>query len=126
MGKLEFPLGATSSEKMMLSQLHRLTGAYLTVQTREVKRDELSLDLDKAVMTRFMNRGQAPILIDNQIMLLPGDTYVEGDSNGPGIDHTYKLEFQPQNKDDAAAPGVDKPFVYAGKHVSIRSLYRKY
>ncbi|MEM9525799.1 MAG: hypothetical protein AAGA31_04270 [Bacteroidota bacterium] len=125
-GNLDFPINATSAEKKIMAQLHRLVGAKLKVQTREVKADELSLDFGDAVYVRFMNRGQLPVMIDNQIILQTGEVYVEGDSAGPGIDHVYRLEFQPQPKNGTPLAGVDKPYVYAGAHVSIRSFHRKY
>ncbi|MEM9929930.1 MAG: hypothetical protein AAF840_08940 [Bacteroidota bacterium] len=125
-GNLSF--GGT--EKTLLQQtvayLHRVVGARLHVQRREVKEDDLSFNLGEVVHIRFMNRGTRPLLIDNQVVLLTGETYIEGDTAGPGINHAYKLEFLDENPDKTPLGASDKPFVYDGAHVSVRALYRKY
>lgn len=111
---------------MMVTYLHRLVGAKLVVKMRELKKDELSLDMGEVVHVRFMNRGQNPVLIDNQILLYSGESYIEGDTAGHGIKHSYKIEFQVA--DPKRAPDGDpvRPFVYTGKHLSIRTLHRQY
>lgn len=127
---MEGGLNFGTSEKTLLQQLvaslHRLVGGKLHVQMREVKADDLSLDMGEIVSVRFMNRGQLPVLIDNQIILNTGEVYVEGDTAGPGIKHAYKLEFQASNEKNVPLSDADRPFVYAGAHVSIRTLSRKY
>lgn len=125
-GSLQFPIEATTAEKQMLAQLHRLTGGRLHVQKREVKDDELSLKLDEPVSIRFMNRGEFPVLIDNQVLLYPNETYVEGDTAGPGLDHTYQIEFQKMDANRAPLGNPEPPFLYPGRHLCIRSLHRKY
>ena len=125
-GKLRFGTTEKSLLQQAVTYLHRLAGARLHVQMREVKKDDLSFNVGELVSIRFMNRGTKPLLIDNQVMLLTGETYVEGDTAGPGINHTYKLEFMDENPGKTPLGISDKPFVYDGAHVSVRALYRKY
>lgn len=112
--------------QQMVAALHRLVGVKLTVQTQELKKDDPSLHLGDVVLVRFMNRGEFPVLIDNQILLYPNESHVEGDTAGPGIDHPYLIEFQ--KKDANRAPdGVPvRPFLYPGKHLSIRKFVRNF
>lgn len=125
-GNLKYGQSELTALQQIAAQLHRLVGGRLHVQMREVKTDELSLNLGDAVAIRFMNRGQVPVLIDNQILLNAGEVYVEGDTAGPGINHSYKLEFQDANKNSTPLDTAEIPFVYPGAHVSVRSLHRKY
>lgn len=115
-----------SAWRMMVTYLHRLVGAKLVVKLREVKEDNLTLDMGEVVSVRFMNRGEFPVMIDNQILLYTNESYVEGDSAGHGIKHTYKIEFQKANPDRTPLGGANRPFVYAGKHLSVRTLHRQY
>lgn len=125
-GNLRFGMTEKSLLQQAVAYLHRLVGARLHVHLREVKKDDLSFNLGEVVSIRFMNRGTRPVLIDNQVVLLTGETYVEGDTAGPGINHAYKLEFLDENPDKTPLGASDKPFVYAGAHVAVRALYRKY
>ncbi|MFT6001230.1 MAG: hypothetical protein ACI81P_003699 [Neolewinella sp.] len=125
-GNLRFGTTEKTLLQQVVTYLHRLVGARLHVQMREVKKDELSFNLGEVVSIRFMNRGLRPLLIDNAIILLTGETYIEGDTAGPGINHSYKLEFMDENPGKTPLGISDKPFVYDGAHVSVRALYRKY
>ena len=126
MENLHFGQSILSALQQAVAYLHRMAGAKLHVQTRELKDDDLSLHMGDVVLVRFMNRGQFPVLIDNQVLLYPGETYVEGDTAGPGIEHPYKIEFLRNNADRAPLGVPNKPFLYAGNHLSVRMLRRKY
>ncbi|MEL6356236.1 MAG: hypothetical protein AAFQ37_04805 [Bacteroidota bacterium] len=97
----------------------------IVIKRMQRKKNDYSLDLEWAVHVRFMNRGQTPVLVDDQIMILPGESYVEGDTYGPGLDHPYKIEFQDAGSDGGSTPTENIPFVYPGNHLDIRLMYRK-
>ena len=94
----------------------RVSNNCLKIHTRQLKKADYSLALDGACMVRFMNRGQNYVYIDEQFILDPGDAYVEGDINGPGIDHVYRIEFIT----NPTPPTPNAPIVYSGNHLEIR------
>ncbi len=123
-----FKLGITIQS--LLSQavifLRHLAGARLVVGKQQLTEDDPTLYLDQAVHIRFMNRGQTPVIIDNQIILLHGEVYVEGDTAGPGLDHHYDIHFLKQSAEKiASAPDADRPYVFPGNMLDIRILTRK-
>lgn len=126
MGNLKLGQSVPSLLQQAVTYLHRMAGAKLHVQNREVKQDDLSLHMGKIVYVRFMNRGEAPVLIDNQILLYSNESYVEGDTAGLGINHSYKIEFQEADEKQTPLGTPVRPFLYAGKHLSIRTFQRKY
>ncbi len=90
-----------------------------------IKKDEL-VDRDSqyhvdADLVRFMNMGQSYILIDEQILLKPGQSWTEGDLNGYGIDHHYQIDFVT----NPSPPSVTTYVVYAGNKLRIRLLKRQ-
>lgn len=125
-GKLRLPQKPLTALQQMVSQLHRLTGAKLKIARMQRLEDDESLDLEGAVTVRFMNRGQKAVMLDDQILLLPGEVYVEGDTAGPGIDHPYRVQFIDVPKDGVPAPAAQIPYVYPGAFLDIRIMYRIY
>ncbi len=93
----------------------------ITIKQIIKKRDDLSFTLSQACLVRFYNAGQSYLQIDDGEVIPPGEAFIEGDLNGPGIDHSYKLVFLP----NATPPAIDKPRVYGGNHVIIRLMKRK-
>lgn len=90
----------------------------ITKKTRT--KDDEGLYTENAVLIRFENIGQSRVWIDEQIVLDPGEAFIEGDNNGPGIDHNYQINFL------GNIPGitVDEPRVYAGNRLNIRLFKR--
>ena len=103
-----FKLGITIQS--LLSQavifLRHLAGARLVVGKQQLTEDDPTLYLNQAVHIRFMNRGQTPVIIDNQIILLHGEVYVEGDTSRPrpGSSLRYPLPEAVSRK-DSVRPG---------------------
>lgn len=83
-------------------------------------KDDQQLRLDGAVLVRITNQGQTYLWIDEQEVLAPGESWVEGDLNGPGIYHEYTLTFLA----NASPPTADKPRVYSGNFANIRIFER--
>ena len=83
-------------------------------------KDDASLRLDGAVMIRFMNMGQSRIWIDETVVIEPGEAFIEGDLSGPGIDHSYNVNFLALG----SPPAADVPKVYAGNRLHIRVFKR--
>ncbi len=80
-----------------------------------------------AVTVRFMNRGQSIVVIDEQEYLLPGQSFIEGDISGAGIEHHYQIDFieNPALPDDTPATPV--PYqLYSGNKLKIRQLRREH
>lgn len=76
------------------------------------------------VLIRFMNYGQNYISIDEKSVILePGEAYVEGDVNGPGIDHIYKVDFI---TNPGTPPSIDGLTVRAADFLEIRQFKRNY
>ncbi|SER16237.1 hypothetical protein [Neolewinella agarilytica] len=113
----------------MVLLLKRLTGAKLEI-VREVKyQDDRSFRHDGMVHVRFINRGQAPVLIDDQQILLPGEAFIEGDTAGPGIDHAYQIRFLTETPTKTPLPAeadADPPFTLPGNYLDIRVMRRKH
>lgn len=93
----------------------------LVIHKKQLKKDDLSLRI-QGVMIRFMNNGQSAVRIDEQIVVQPGEVYVEGDLSGPGIDHQYQIEFL----DIGGSPKAPSQYItYAGNHLDVRIMKRK-
>lgn len=76
------------------------------------------------VLIRFMNVGQNYISLDEKnVIIKPGEAFVEGDLNGPGIDHIYKLDFI-ANPDPV--PAIDGITVKGPNFIEIRLFKRNY
>ncbi|MEM6397782.1 MAG: hypothetical protein AAF741_15645 [Bacteroidota bacterium] len=125
-GDLRLPTSAISALTQVVTQLHRLVGGRLQVRKMQKKENDYQLSLRRSVYVRFMNRGQNPVLIDNQIILLSGEAYNEGDTAGPGIDHLYKIEFLEENPDGLPKSTADLPHVFPGNLLDIRYMERVY
>ena len=76
---------------------------------------------EDAVLVRFTNRGDTRWWIDEDEVLEPGESFVEGDLSGPGIDHRYQLKPIPA----ANAVTVDEPVTYSGPRLHIRVFKRE-
>lgn len=126
MSKLKIPLNVLTGIQQMVRYLYRLTAACLNIRRLQRKDNDYSLDMKKAVHVRFMNRGQTAVLIDQQITLLPGEAYSEGDTAGPGLDHVYEIIFVEDLPKSSNVPEVDRPFVFPGNYLDIRYLERIY
>jgi hypothetical protein len=83
-------------------------------------KDDESFHTENAQLIRFDNVGQTRIWIDEQIVLDPGESFIEGDNNGPGIDHKYQINFLAV----VAGVAVDVPKVYAGNRLHVRLFKR--
>ncbi len=94
----------------------------LGVRKDEIVKDTTDYKVD-AVIVRFMNRGQSIVVIDEQEYLLPGQSFVEGDISGEGIEHHYQIDFI-SNPAGSATP---LPYqLYAGNKLKIRLLRREH
>lgn len=77
--------------------------------------------VEGASLIRFMNKGQTAVMIDEQEIIEPGQSFTEGDITGPGIYHEYKLDFIPAE----TTPNVVPHKVFTGNMLKIRAFYRK-
>ena len=115
--------------RAMVNLLIRLTGVKLEIK-RDVKyENDLSYHHKGMVHIRFTNRGQAPVQIDDMEPLLSGESFIEGDTAGPGIDHEYRIRFLDENPNKTPLPGVgdaDPPFTMPGNFLDIRVMRRKH
>lgn len=93
----------------------------ITIRRLQKTKTDNSFILEGAVLARFMNVGQTAVLIDEQIYLGPGETLVEGDLSGPGIDHSYQLDFVTV----ASPPTPVTHKVFTGNMLKIRLFHRK-
>lgn len=83
--------------------------------------DDLSFKADGAVLLRFTNRGSSRVWIDEDEVLDPGESWTEGDASGPGLVHTYKIQFRPYTKATITADDVK---TYTGDRLHIRVFKR--
>jgi hypothetical protein len=115
--------------RAMVNLLIRLTGAKLEIK-RDVKyEDDRSYRHKGMVHIRFTNRGQAPVQIDDMEPLLPGESFIEGDTAGPGIDHEYSIKFLLVSFEKTPLPGENEanpPFILPGNFLDIRVMRRKH
>ena len=75
----------------------------------------------EAQIIRFMNKGNSRIWIDEQEVLEPGEAFEEGDTDGPGFRHSYKIDFIPLDN----PPSTDVPAVYNGNMLKMRVFTRE-
>jgi hypothetical protein len=87
---------------------------------QKVERDP-SFVANGAVLIRFMNKGQSRVMIDEQEVLEPGESFTEGDLSGPGIEHTYKIDFLTLS----SPPAVDSFKTMTGNMLKVRFFFRK-
>lgn len=115
--------------RAMVNLLRRMAGAKLEIDIDVVYKDDRSYRPEGAVHIRFDNRGQAPVMLDDHIVLLPGEAFIEGDTAGPGIDHEYRIRFLTEAGDKAPLPAesdANPPFVMPGNFLSIRVMRRNH
>lgn len=93
----------------------------ITIKDYTITKDDASFVVNGIPLIRFTNTGQSRIWLDERIVIEPGEAYVEGDVNGPGIDHEYKIVFI----NNPNAPAVDVPKVYAGDRCHVRKFSRQ-
>lgn len=78
--------------------------------------------VEDVVLIRFANMGQNYISLDEKnVIIQPGEAYIEGDLNGPGIDHTYKIGFI---TNPATPPTIDSITVKGLNFLEIRTFKR--
>lgn len=92
----------------------------IRIAKKQLTQDDISFYTEGAVLIRFDNVGQTRVWIDEQIVIDPGESFIEGDNNGPGLDHNYQINFV----GNPLPVVVDMPKVYAGKRLHIRLFKR--
>jgi hypothetical protein len=115
--------------RAMVNLLKRMAGAKLKIDHDVVYKDDRSYHPEGMVHIRFENRGQAPVLIDDHEILLPGEAFIEGDTAGPGIDHEYQIKFLTENADKTPLPAeneANEPFTMPGNFLYIRVMRRNH
>lgn len=115
--------------RAIVNLLKRVAGGRLEIETDVRYKDDRSYRPKDAVHIRFDNRGQSPVFIDDHIVLLPGEAFVEGDTAGPGVDHQYHIRFLKENSDKTPLPGesdANEPFTMPGNFLYIRVMRRNY
>jgi len=81
-------------------------------------------NVNDVVLIRFMNVGQNYISLDEKnVIIEPGEAFVEGDLNGPGIDHMYKIEFI---TNPGTPPAINGITVKGPNFLEIRQFKRNY
>lgn len=102
--------------------LIRLVGGFISIERLQISENDFSWYSSKSMLIRFSNFGQSTVIIDEQIILNPGESYVEGDTAGPGIDHMYEIRFV----DLGSMPQPDGIKVIDGNLLQIRTMRRNY
>lgn len=125
-GKLRIPLTVLSALQLAVTQLHRLVGGAIKITRLIRTKDDRSLKIVSMVHVRFMNRGQTSILIDNQIVLFPGEVYVEGDNISLGVDHVYDIQFLSLQKNGIPEPAEQIPYTMPHNYLDVRIMQRIY
>jgi len=92
----------------------------IQIETFEKTEQDLSFIVKNCALVRFTNRGQSRVWIDEDEVLEPGESFVEADDCGRGINHKYTLKFIAL----ASPPAVDEPVTYAGDRLHIRKHNR--
>jgi hypothetical protein len=123
-GKFKTPISVNSGVQMIANFLYRIGGAPILISRDTVKKDDFTRDFAGAVCLRFINRGQVTVIIDDIIVIQPGESYTEGDTTGPGINHDYNIRFEVNNDRTPLDTPVNRPFVYPGNHLDIRIFKR--
>lgn len=131
MGKALVPHTIIGCCRTIVNQLHRLTGGELRIRRFQISHGDNNFVSDGFVKLRFTNRGQLTAVIDESIYLLPGESFVEGDDVGPGINHKYQIRFLepagPTPDDDKAAEARDNySFTIPGALLQVRVMVRNY
>lgn len=93
----------------------------IRITKRQVTKSDPAFHTENAVLIRFENVGQRRVWLDEHIVIDPGQAYIEGDNNGPGIDHRYQIDFLGSPK---ASATEDEPKTYAGDRLHIRLFKR--
>ena len=96
----------------------------IQIDTLQKTRPDRNYRVQDAVLIRFMNVGQNYISLDEKnVIIKPGEAFVEGDLNGPGIDHMYKIDFI-ENPDPP--PAINGITVKGPNFIEIRLFKRNY
>lgn len=123
-GRFKIPVSVMAGIQLIANYLYRIGGAPILISRDTIKEDDLTRYFSGAVCLRFFNRGQVPAIIDNIIILYPGESYTEGDTTGPGIDHNYNIRFLVDPTKIPLGPDINRPFVYPGNHLEVRIFKR--
>lgn len=98
------------------------TRGRIQIDTQQKTKDDQSFRVKDVVLIRFMNVGQNYISLDEtNVIIQPGEAFVEGDLNGPGIDHIYKMEFI---TNPGTPPAINNITVKAANFLEIRLFKR--
>lgn len=92
----------------------------ITIRDKIFVSSDHQFQIDGDVLVRFHNRGQHYALIDQKHIIVPGEAYIEGDLNGPGILHTYRVEFVT----NPSPPTADGIVVLTGNKLITRIFKR--
>jgi hypothetical protein len=114
--------------RRMVHLLNRMAGGRIEIERDVLYENNRHYNLDGAVHVRFINRGQSPVLLDDQEILLPGEAFVEGDTAGPGIQHSYSIRFIEELPEKASLPAestANPPFEQPGNFLDVRIMRRK-
>lgn len=99
-----------------------MANSNLTILTEQITEADYSFNKEDLQMIRFMNFGQNFISLDHgNVVIQPGEAYVEGDTNGPGIDHSYRIEFV---TNPGTPPDVDGVTCKAANFLQVR-VYKR-
>ncbi|MEM6773107.1 MAG: hypothetical protein AAF597_21200 [Bacteroidota bacterium] len=123
-GRFKIPVSVIAALQLIANYLYRIGGAPILIQRDTLKEDDIQRFFEGAVCLRFFNRGQVPAIIDDTIILYPGESYTEGDTTGPGISHNYNIRFLVDPTKAPLGPDANRPFVYPGNHLEVRIFKR--
>lgn len=100
-----------------------MTEGKITITTTQKTTPDQGFRVDGAVLIRFMNFGQNYISLDDgNVVIEPGEAYIEGDLKGPGLDHTYTINFI---TNPGTPPAIDDIKVKALNFLQLRISKRK-
>ncbi|MTB53894.1 hypothetical protein [Lewinella sp. W8] len=114
--------------RRMVHLLNRMAGGRIEIERDVIYENNRHYNLDGAVHVRFINRGQSPVLLDDQEVLLPGEAFIEGDTAGPGLKHSYSIRFIDELPEKAPLPApetANPPFEQPGNYLDVRIMRRK-
>ncbi len=92
----------------------------IRIQNRSIFKDDESFQVRRAVLVRFMNLGTSRVWLDDQIVIDPGQAFVEADQSGIGLTHRYSVVFQTIS----SPPDTDPPALNSGNNLKVRIMKR--
>jgi hypothetical protein len=69
----------------------------------------------------FQNQGTTRVLLDDHIVLDPGESYSDMEMEGGIIEHSYSVKFIVL----ASPPTADEPRIYSGNRLLMATITRK-